>query len=105
LYKLKHVLQRIREWWHDETVLISDGKHKKIIDLRDCTAYVLTGKQVGNPEKRKVSPKGNSVYSITLPEQVGIPLTDSEGFTEIIQVKIDGTENFVAVLSKPKGSP
>jgi hypothetical protein len=104
LYKLKHLIQRIREWWNNYDLVITDGKTRRLINLKDTTKYNLIGKQVGEPVKRKVSPKGDSKYAVALPEEIGLTLTDKDGQTEVIQVKIDGTEDFVAVLSKPKGA-
>ncbi|MFA5365647.1 MAG: hypothetical protein WC325_10755 [Candidatus Bathyarchaeia archaeon] len=92
--------RKIRDWWNFETIIVPDGKNKKIIDLTDSTTATYTGKIISQPEQRKISPKGNSVYSVTLPE-ISKEVMGLDGYTEIVPVHLDNGNGIVLILKKP----
>ena len=96
------VFQRFKDWWNNYTLIVPNGKNKRIIDLRDCTNFCVVGKIINTPEKRMVSPKGNSKFSVTLPDDIISNIINENNETEIKHIKLENENTFLIILSKPK---
>lgn len=82
-----------------DSIVVSDGKNKKIISLSDNTTLSYIGKAINSPEKRKVGPKGTSQMAITLPE-ITQNIVDGDGFIQLLPLKLTSGQ-VIIVLSTP----
>ena len=93
-------INKIKSWWNFQAIIVPDGKNKLIIDLADSTKASYIGKIISQPEQRKISPKGDSPYSVTLPE-ISKEVMGLDGYTEIVPVHLDNGNGIVLILKKP----
>lgn len=81
------------------SIVVPDGKNKKIIDISECSTITYIGRVISEPINRKVSPKGDCPLSITLPE-IAKEIMNPDAQTQITPVKLTNGQ-VIIVLSTP----
>ncbi|MFA5366254.1 MAG: hypothetical protein WC325_13820 [Candidatus Bathyarchaeia archaeon] len=97
---INSIKNKLKSWWNFQAIIVPDGKNKLIIDLADSEKASYIGKIISQPEQHVISPKGNSPFSVTLPE-ISKEVMGEDGYTEVVPMHLDNGNGIVLILQKP----